>query len=182
MRSSSEALAWGLAASVLLAFSSCGYATRPPLLGPSDWQLHLAPIVEEALDLDAGAEVDSALRRHLARRTFIRLEEDAANTLVVALSEARVQLAARAEPALRAPRYVVKVALKATLVQEDIKPTMSHSFVVAGEDEFTAPAGSIEALDGAQRASLARAADEAADRLVNALVAIHFRVSTSSSS
>jgi len=115
--------------------------------------------------------VERALRRRIAVRPEIELSgPGAAPELIVTIREIRADRLAGSDPALRAPRYRVRVHLEGRIAAETPSEP-SRPVQAVGEDVFVARPGPIGRWDGAYRTFLERAAEDAADRLVDGVVA-----------
>jgi hypothetical protein len=150
--------------------SACAHA---PLDGPP-LAVRLELIDQAAVDFDAPALVERAVRRRIQARPELALSGDgSAPVLQIWLRSIRNDLLPGADPRLRAPRYRVAVELSAeVLLPADARKPMTASAV--GESVYVARPGEIGRLDGAFRTFLARAAEEAADRIVD-LIAAKYR-------
>lgn len=161
---------WRMAIGVclLVGGAGCGYSVGRGASGPRT--LAVSMTKEPGIDLDAAAMVDNATRRALTRSPSTRLvsQEGADQVLEVELLQVQAGLAPFAEPGLRAAQYQVSVRIKGRVVDSSGRALWS-SATITGEAPFVSTPGSLEALDGARRRALARASDEAADRLVAAL-------------
>lgn len=159
----------------LLAALGCGYTTRVVGPGGGDLLVHVPQVEAPGIDVDAAGLVDARLRRAVARAAGLALapEVDAQVVLHVEVLEVRAGLSPFAEPALRAAQYEATVRLRGRLARRDGGPAW-RSAPVTGRDAYLSTAGPIERLDGAGRRALARAAEDAAERLVAAMV-LHLR-------
>ena len=146
--------------------ASCGYTSR--VTGPDggDVAVVVPPVAHPGLDPYAPGIVDRALRRAVARAAGLRLSDAAPRALRVTVADVRIGLTPFAEPGLRAAQYEAEITLTGAL--EGGRPWRSP--VVRGAAPFLSTGGRLEALDGAGRRALGEAADEAARRLVGALV------------
>lgn len=120
---------------------------------------------EAPVELDAPAEVERAVRRRIAARPelVVSSSPDAAR-LEVRIRDVRGERLAGSDPSLRAPRYRVRVELWGEVRQPGREPLTARAF---GEELYVARPGGIGVLDGAARTFIARASEEAADRLVD---------------
>lgn len=163
---------WALtagAAAVLL--GACAHA---PLDGPP-LTVRLEVIDQAAIDFDAPALVERAVRRRILARPELALSADsAAPVLRVWLQAIRNDRLPGSDPRLRAPRYRVAVELRAEVPGAEAVPEPISASAV-GEAVYVARAGEIGRLDGVFRTFLARAAEEAADRIVDLVAAKHRR-------
>lgn len=155
---------------LLSALAGCGYSTR--VVGPHGDDLTVfVPLVEApGIDVDAPGFVDASVRREVARAAGLSLAGEAGAQAVfrVEVLEVRTGLAPFAEPALRAAQYQATIRLRGRLERPGAKGWRSG--VVTGAASYLSTAGPIERLDGAGRRALARAAEDAAEQLVAALV------------
>jgi hypothetical protein len=158
-----------------LALIGCGYTVTSARPDGEAQRIYVAPIKEPGLHVDTGAMVDEAVRRAVANRAGLLLVREPSSdvTLEVELLTSGAALEAFAEPGLRAGQYRASVQVKGRLVGADGRVRW-ESPVVSGEAPFLSPPGAIEQLDGAERRSLAAAADTAADRLIAAMC-VHLR-------
>jgi hypothetical protein len=155
---------------LLGSLASCGYSIGAGRAPGGLTSLAVETKDQEALDVDAAALVSRAVRRAIARGPSTQLaEEGAEGTLRVRLIEARADLAPLADPRLRAAQYRAEIRLVATLVRTDGKLLWTSSLIV-GEAPYLSTPGALERLDGARRRALERAAEDAADRLVAAML------------
>jgi hypothetical protein len=157
----------------LLAGLAAACATFRPS-GPAT-PVALEIIDEVRVDLDAPAIVERAVRQRLMARPELELVADpAAPQLRVHLHDVRNAQLPGSDPRLRAPRYRVAVELWAEVQPvaspEGVEPEVLTARAV-GEAVYVARAGEIGRLDGAYRTFLSRAAEEAADRVVDILAA-----------
>lgn len=143
----------------------CGYGFGPA--GGGARAIDVGKIGEPGIDVDVAAAVDIAVRHALARTPSTRLatrgEADA--TLEVDVVNSAAGLAPMADPGMRAAQYRAVVLVKGRLIDRGGKVIWSSAPVV-GEAPFLSTPGPMVNLDGARRAALARAADQAASRLV----------------
>ena len=165
---------------VLLALlsASCGY-TVTTSAGGGIRRLAVAPIEEPGLDIDGGAMVSVAVRRAVARGPGLRLVRTHPDALLfVRLIDARTGLRPLADPGARAAQYAVTVKIQGELRRAD-GAALWTSPTIVGAAEMLSPADGVEAIDGARRRTLQRAAEDAAEQLV---VLIRHREPTSSGS
>jgi hypothetical protein len=156
----------GYCALALALVTSCGYslgARKPQLIS-------VAPVAEQGIDVDAAAYVNTALREAVARSLSARLVEEEASeaSLLVTLVGTDAPLLPFADPGARAAQYRAVVSLKGQLISRTGK-VLWTSEVINGESNYLNPGGAIEVLDGMRRTALARAAEDAAARLVASL-------------
>lgn len=135
--------------------------------------ISVPPVVENGIDVDAAAYLNSALREAVVRSVSFRLVgEDASEaTLKVILLGTDAPLLPFADPGQRAAQYRAVVSLKGELISRTGKIIWT-SPVITGESHYLSPAGRIEVLDGVRRTALARAAEDAASRLMASLQAV----------
>lgn len=118
-------------------------------------------------DVDARTLVRRALSRGAPTRRHLELVSDPdAPVLWVRIEEVSNHRLPGSDPQIRAPRYQVRVRLWAEVRLDDGDSMAGRAL---GEERYVAPAGGIERLDGAYRTYLARAADQAAERLLDVL-------------
>jgi hypothetical protein len=144
------------------AFVACGYgvgATRAISVGKL--------VDAQAIDVDAAALVTNAVRRAVARGPRTRLvESDAADAhLEVELLSTDSPLAPFADPAARAAQYRATVTVRGRLVDRGGKIVWTSN-AITGEARYLSVSGAVEALEGARRRALERAAEDAAERLL----------------
>lgn len=155
----------------LVLLASC-YTLGAPM--PRHQRVFVEVVDGDGIDVDLAALLATATRDAVAGRAELSLvgRGDADVTLRVDLVPGAAGLSALADPARRAAEYRVEVRLQATLVTETSSRSepLWRSDTIVGEATYLSAAGSIVALDGARRRALARAAEDAAQRLVTALV------------
>lgn len=154
-----------------LALAGCGYTVASVrTTGGEPYRLDVAPVVELGVDVDAAGYVASAVRSTILRSQGLELggAGSANGRLTVEIVDVQIGLGAFSEPNLRAARYQVSIVLRGRLADSGGETWTSAP--VTGTAPFLSPPGRIEALDGAGRRALERASDEAADRLVAALM------------
>jgi hypothetical protein len=146
---------------------ACGYAVSP---GAGARAIAVGKVSEPAIDVDAAAMVNAAVRHAIASNPSTRLVSGGAAdaTLDIELVNSAAALAPLADPNLRAAQYRVVVLVKGRLHDRSGK-VIWESPVIVGEAPFLSTPGQVEALDGARRRALSRAADVAAERLVASL-------------
>lgn len=158
------------------ALAGCGYVPLSGGRGPAE-QIFLEPIVDVAesegrpdASIDAGSELEYALRSAFVRQAAFTLaaEDRASLRLKIRLEAVSTALDSFAEPAVRAARYEAKVALHAEL--RDQKGGLCWRGQALGRADVFSPAGALETLDGALRRALQQASEDAAARLLGALV------------
>jgi hypothetical protein len=159
-----------LALAGLLVAAGCGYTAGGLGASAAPLAVHLEALDEPGQDVDAAALVAQAIRRALARRPGLLLTSagEAEVALSVRLLGVTSGLAPFSDPGLRAPQYVVTLALGAEARRGSGAPRGLPP--VQGEAVYFSTPGRVEALDGARRLALARAAEDAADRLATALL------------
>jgi hypothetical protein len=152
---------------VALSAASCGYSFAPR--AGAARPIHVAPIAEPGIDVDAAAWVNVAVRHAVARSPSTRLvaREEAYATLEVEMVNSAAALAPLADPGLRASQYHAVLVLRGKLVDKTGRVLWRSE--ATGDVPFLSTPGPIETLDGARRRALQRAAEEAADRLIGAL-------------
>ena len=150
------------AMALLALVTACGYGSAAAPVA-----IRVAPVAEPGLDVDAAALVARAVRRAVARGPGTRIAATGAEeiSLEVELLDAGMNLAAFADPNLRAAEYRATVLLRGRL-RDPSGAVVWSSPVIAGESAVLSPPGRVEVLDGARRRSLEWAAEDAADRLV----------------
>jgi hypothetical protein len=123
--------------------------------------------VEQGIDVDAAAYVNTAVREAVARSLSARLVDEEASeaSLNVILLGTDAPLLPFAEPGLRPAQYRAVVSLRGSLISRTGK-VLWTSEVINGESPYLSPKGRIESLDGIRRTALARAAEDAARRLI----------------
>lgn len=163
----------------LLGFVACGYTHTSARPDGELRRLHVAPIVDPALHLDTGALVEEAVRRAIARESGVLLvgATDADEILEVELLSGTASLEAFAQPDRRAAQYRATVLVRGVLKRSSGQVQWT-SPPVSGDSAYLSTPGALESLDGAERRGLDRAAQQAAERLVLALVS-HLRSSRS---
>lgn len=146
---------------------SCGYQVTARGTGAAARAIRVGRIIEPGIDVDAAAMVAGAVRQAIARGPSTRLVRgDAAEAeLEVELVNSASALATLADPGLRAAQYRAVVLVRGRLLDKQGK-VLWTSTVITGEAPYLSAPGPIEALDGARRRALERAADDAAERLV----------------
>ena len=156
-----------IVALLMLPCASCGYSVGSRGLGHEPRRVVVAPVREAGIDIDAAALVSSAVRRAITRTPAASLiaAGSGRSTLDVELIDTQKRLAPMADPGQRAAQYRVTVRLRGKLVSPSGR-TLWTSAPVDGNAYFVSTPGPIERLDGAGRRALAKAAEEAADRLV----------------
>jgi hypothetical protein len=123
------------------------------------------------VDVDAAAELGTALRRRLlAVRTeaLASASEGSDGELVVEVIDVKTALAPLSDPSRRAGEYRADLTISGRLLRRDGHVAWSSAPVVGSANYYSVPGG-IESLDGQRRAALARAADDAARQLIDAL-------------
>ncbi|MBK6690257.1 MAG: hypothetical protein IPG45_37675 [Deltaproteobacteria bacterium] len=163
----------------LVGLIACGYTASSARPDGQVRRLHVAPIVDPALHLDTGALVEEAVRQAIAREAGVLLvaEPDAEEVLQVELLSGAAGLEAFAQPDRRAAQYRATVLVRGILKGRGGQVEWT-SPVVSGDSAYLSTPGALESLDGAERRGLDRAAQQAAGRLVLALVS-HLRSSRS---
>lgn len=154
-----------------LGLTACGYTVASVQTTTGEpYRLEVAPVIEPGIDVDAAAYVSSAVRTAVLRSQGLELGAagSANGRLTVEILDVQIGLGAFSEPNLRAARYQVSVVLRGRLA--DASGVSWTSAAVTGTAPFLSPPGRIEALDGAGRRAMERASDEAAQRLVAALM------------
>lgn len=149
--------------------ASCGYHFGA--VGPQGVRaLEVRAEDEQGIDVDAGALLASAVRRAVAHgpSTHLAPPGEAEAILEVRLIEARAPLSPLSDTAVRAGEYRAEVVAVGTLVAPDGR-VLWRSQRVIGSAPFLSAPGALETQEGLRRAALARAAEEAAERLVTAL-------------
>jgi hypothetical protein len=123
-------------------------------------------LVEPGVDVDAAGMLASSVRRAVASGLSTQLAtDDAQAVLRVRLLDVKASLQPMADPGMRAGQYEAKIRCDAALYDKDGE-LLWKSSAVTGEAPFLSPPGPIEQLDGARRRALARAADDAAQKLI----------------
>lgn len=137
-----------------------------PRRGEHPWRIQVAPIREPGLAVDAGGVLEVAVRTALSRGGFESVASDGDLVLRIDVVAMDAQLAPFAEPGLRAAQYRVNVRL---VGQASGGSSVWTSPLISAEAPIFGPPGRLEALDGAHRRALERAAESAAEQLVVAL-------------
>jgi len=152
------AAAVGLSTGISCAHADAG--SRAPML------LRLELDARGIVDVDAPSAVERSVRRRAAIRPELELTADSrAPSLTVRLASIR-NARLEGDPRLRAPHYRVEVRLWAEV--RDGRRELAQARSV-GKATYVARAGGIERLDGAYRTFVVRAAEQAADRLIDTL-------------
>ncbi|MFO0723267.1 MAG: LPS assembly lipoprotein LptE [Myxococcota bacterium] len=151
---------------LLLLMGGCYSFGAPSLPGGVQHLSSVRALDRAGVDVDAAALLLSALRR----RAFSGPEgaEGEGAELVVELVDQRTNLAALSDPGRRAGEYRAELTVLGRLVRADGKQVWSSPPIVASASYFSTTGG-IESLDGQRRSALARAADEAAEKLLDVL-------------
>lgn len=159
---------WSSVALAALLGTACGYTVGA---AKSARSFRVAPLREPGLDTDAGALVLRSVRQTLARGPSTRLASgsEAVPELTVELISSDASLAPFSDPGLRAAQYLAVVRIRGTLTSSTGRQ-MWRSGVVSAEEPYFTVADDLEALDGARRSALSRAATRAAEDLVSSLV------------
>lgn len=155
-----------LAATLLVA--GC-YTLGAP--APDHPRLFVEVVDDDGIDVDLAALVARSARAAVAARPELTLtsRSDADAVLRLALIPGATGLSPLADPSRRSPEYRVEVRVEAVLMRDEGEALWSSGALV-GEATYTSHPGSIIALDGARRLALSRAADDAAQRVITALL------------
>lgn len=156
----------------------CGYTTSSAHPTGAPRRIYVAPIREAGVHVDTGALAEEAVRRAVADEAGLLLVSalDAEWTLELELVSGAAGLEAFAQPDRRAAQYRSTVQLRGVL-RDPRGEVRWRSPTVVGAAAYLSTPGALESLDGAERRGLDRAAQQAAERLVLALVG-HLRTST----
>lgn len=158
---------WPLVAALLLV--GCHSFGAPPLPGGVSRIEAVRTEDRPGVDVDAAAELGTALRRRLlAVRPETPASESNDGELVVEVLDVKTALAPLSDPSRRAGEYRAELTISGRLLRRDGHVAWSSATVVGSANYYSTPDG-IESLDGQRRAALARAADDAARKLVDAL-------------
>lgn len=155
---------------ILLTVAGCGYTLGAAPTPGGVRHIRVAPVEEPGIDIDAAAVVSNAVRRAVARSPSTKLAsgDGAEAALYVTMLDAKEGLAPYANPGARAAQYKLRVRVKARLMSSAGEMLWS-SGIIEGEAAFLSPTGGLESVDGARRRAMVSAAEDAADRLIDAM-------------
>lgn len=149
---------------------ACGYTASilPPDKAP--YRVHVLPIQEIGVDVDAGGLVGGAVRSVIARTAGLQLVEAVERTdlhLQVEILEIGAPQDIFVDRALRAPEYTAHVILRGTVRGSSFEGPWT--LTARGTQPLVSPPGSIERLEGLIRRAYQGAAERASEQLVLAL-------------
>lgn len=160
---------WPLLAALFIA--GCHSFGAPPLPGGVSRIESVRTEDGPGVDVDAAAELGTALRRRLQgvrSEPVSPASEGSDGDLVVEVLDVKTALAPLSDPSRRAGEYRADLTISGRLLRRDGHLAWSSATVVGSANYYSVPGG-IESLDGQRRAALARAADDAARQLLDAL-------------
>ncbi len=138
---------------------------------PAQQRLFVEIADDDGIDVDLAAVLARSARAAVAARPELSLSGrgDADAVLKIAVLPGAAGLSPLADPSRRSPEYRVEVRVEAVLLG-GAGEALWTSGALVGEATYASHPGSIVALDGARRLALGRAADDAAHRVVTALL------------
>ena len=154
---------------LLVSSAGCGYVPFVPGSSFGSPTIYIEAVETPGISVDAAAEVEAALGSAFARQPgwVLSSEDHARYRLQIRLTRAATRLAPLTEPAVRAAHYETEIRIQAVVHDRD-GAVLWRGHESARADYLSTP-GRIEALEGADRRALARAASMAAERLVDAV-------------
>lgn len=149
---------------------TCGYTSSILPLDAGPYRVHVLPIREIGIDVDAAGLVGGAVRSVIARTAGLQLVEAVARAdlyLQIEILEIGAPQDVFVDRALRAPEYTAYVVLRGTVRGSSLKAPWT--LTARGTQPFVSPPGSIERLEGLIRRAYQGAAERAGEQLVLAL-------------